>query len=153
MKLSQLLEPEQILLPFSATDKWAAISAMPAALVKAGRLSQALEPAAVEALLARERSMTTGMEGGVAIPHAALDGIEALLAVLAVAPQGIPFDTLDGQPGRLLVGLLIPRAEKLLHIRTLAEVARLLSRASVRDKLLACTTPVEALATIRAEEG
>jgi mannitol/fructose-specific phosphotransferase system IIA component (Ntr-type) len=47
---------------------------------------------------------------------------------------------------------LIPRAEKLLHIRTLAEIAKLLSRAEVRARLLACGDRDEVLAAIIEEE-
>lgn len=153
MKLSHLLTPDQILVPFGAEDKWAAIAAMPGVLVAAGRLDAEREGVAVEALISRERSMTTGMENGVAIPHAALDELTGVLGVLAIARQGIPFDTLDRQPGRILVGLLIPRAEKLLHIRTLAAIAKLLSRAELREELLACLDPAAALRAIRAAEG
>jgi PTS system fructose-specific IIA component/PTS system nitrogen regulatory IIA component len=152
MKLSELLTPDQILLPFHAADKWQAIKAMPAALVAAGRLPAHRAATATDALIIRERSMTTGMENGIAIPHAALDELTDLLCILAIAPDGIDFDTLDGGPGRILVGLLIPRAEKLLHIRTLAEIAKLLSRAEVRARLLACGDRDEVLAAIIEEE-
>lgn len=153
MKLSQLLSPEAILLPFTAADKWAAIRSLPGALAAADLLPERLQEPAVEALLQRERSMTTGMEGGIAIPHAALDGLETLVGVMAVAPQGIPFESLDRKPATILVGLLIPRAEKLLHIRTLAEIAKLLSRAEVRDQILAVGDPRAALGVIEKAGG
>ena len=153
MMLSDLLTPEQILVPFGAEDKWAAIAAMPRALVASGRLDASREAVAVEALVARERSMTTGMENGVAIPHAALEDLPDVLCVLAIAHAGIEFGTLDGLPGRILVGLLIPRAEKLLHIRTLAGIAKLLSDPAVRKALLAASDPDAVWQAIRAAEG
>ena len=45
---------------------------------------------------------------------------------------------------RLVVLLLIPRSQKLLHIRTLAEVARVLGKDSVREALLAASSGEEA---------
>ena len=153
MKLSDLLPPEQILVPFAADDKWAAIAAIPAALVAAGRLDASREAVAVQALTTRERSMTTGMENGVAIPHAALDDLSDVLCILAIAHDGIEFGTLDGAPGRILVGLLIPRAEKLLHIRTLAGIAKSLSDPAVREALLATSEPDAAWQAIRSAEG
>lgn len=152
MKLSNLLTTDQILMPFDAEDKWAAIKAMPAALVSAGRLAADREAVAAEALITREKSMTTGMENGIAIPHAALDGLPEVLCVVAVAPGGIPFESLDRAPGRILVGLLIPRGEKLLHIRTLAEIAKLLSRSAVREEILACPDAQAVLRAIAAAE-
>ena len=68
-----------------------------------------------EALVIRERSMTTGMENGIAIPHAAVDGIEEVIALMAIAPDGVPFETLDGEPARIIVELVIPREKKLLQ--------------------------------------
>lgn len=152
MKLSNLLTTDQILIPFDAEDKWAAIKAMPAALVAAGRLPADREAVAVEALITREKSMTTGMENGIAIPHAAVDDLPEVLCALAIAPGGIAFESLDRAPGRILVGLLIPRLEKLLHIRTLAEIAKLLSRSEVREELLACSDAQAVLRAIVAAE-
>lgn len=148
MKLSNLLSHDLVLFPLEAQDKWQAISAMATAAVGSGRVSVELGPAVERALVAREKSMTTGMEQGIAIPHAAVDGIEDVVAVLGVSPAGIPFETLDGDPARIIVCLVIPRAKKLLHIKTLAEIARLLSRAEVRERLLACASAEEVLATI-----
>lgn len=139
MKLSELITRDLVELPLEATDKWQALGVLARVPVRAGRYSEALVPAVEQALVARERSMTTGMEHGIAIPHAALDGIEDLVAVLGLCPQGIPFETLDGAPARIVIGLVIPRSKKLAHIKTLAEIAKLLSRAEVRERLLRCT--------------
>ena len=109
MKLSKLLSHDLVLLPMEAEDKWQAIAAMARAVVGSGRVSAELGPAVEGALVAREKSMTTGMEQGIAIPHAAVDGIEDVVAVLGVSPAGIPFETLDGDPARIIVCLVIPR--------------------------------------------
>ena len=150
MRLSQLLTPAQILLDFQAPDKWDAIRQMSAVLVELGGI---VPEAATTALIAREDSMTTGMENGVAIPHAALDGLSRLLAVVALVPEeGIDFASVDGQPARILVCLLIPKSAKLQHIRTLAGIAKALSQAEVREKLLASSGTEEVLDVIRAGE-
>ena len=90
--------------------------------------------------------MSTGMERGLAIPHAAIEGIEKLAAVIGVVrdPQGLEFESIDGDVTRLVVLLLIPRAQKLLHIRTLADIARGLGDASVRETLIGSKTVEEA---------
>ncbi len=149
MKLSELIAPELVLVPFEASDKWQAISMMARAAATAGRLAPEQLPAVDAALLARERSMTTGMECGIAIPHAAVDGPDEVIAVLGVSVAGIPFEALDGEPARLLVCLVIPRAKKLLHIKTLAEIAKLLGRGEVREHLLRSRTPDEVITVVR----
>jgi mannitol/fructose-specific phosphotransferase system IIA component (Ntr-type) len=154
MRLSDLLEPRLVVIPFAAADKWAAISGLAAAAVAAGRLPARMLPQVEQALLARERSMTTGMEDGIAIPHAAVDGIDDVLAVLGIASQGIAFDALDGGPARIIVCLIIPRAKKLLHIKTLAGIAKLFARAEVRERVLACRSAENVVgAIVEAEAG
>ena len=152
MKLCELLVPELVLLPLQASDKWAAITALARVPVQAQKLPKALAATVEQALVARERSMTTGMEMGIAIPHAAVEGIDDVIAALGLSPQGIPFDALDGKPARIVVCLIIPRAKKLLHIKTLASIAKLLSRADVRGKLLECQSPAQVIDVLRAEE-
>ena len=102
----------------------------------------------LEQVLARERSMSTGMERGIAIPHAAVDGLERVVAALAVvkgpAGAGVNFDSIDASPAWLVVLLLIPRPQKLLHIRTLADLARHLGNEDVRRVLREARTPAEA---------
>lgn len=138
MKLSELITRDLVELPLVANDKWQALSVLAQVPVRAGRYPAALQPLVEQALVARERSMTTGMEHGIAIPHAAIDGIDDLIAVLGLSPAGVPFETLDGAPARIVIGLIIPRSKKLAHIKTLAEIAKLLSRAEVRERLLRC---------------
>ena len=65
----------------------------------------------------------------------------------------IGFESIDGRPATIVALLVIPRREKLLHIRTLAEVARLLSRDEVRSRLLGSGTPEEVLSALREEEA
>ncbi|MEZ6004400.1 MAG: PTS sugar transporter subunit IIA [Planctomycetota bacterium] len=137
MKLGELLGPEGLVVGFNPPDKWQGISDLVQILVDRGRLTAAQAEPALEAVLRRERSMSTGMERGIAIPHAALDGIAEPLACLGItAPgQGVPFESMDGAPAELVVLLLIPKAQKLVHIRTLADVARVLGNAEVRSRL------------------
>jgi mannitol/fructose-specific phosphotransferase system IIA component (Ntr-type) len=149
MKLSALITPDLVALPLRAADKWQAISALARLPAATGRLRASLVPVIEAALVLRERSMTTGMEHGIAIPHAAIDGIDDLVAVLGLAPGGIPFESLDGLPAQIVVCLVIPRSKKVMHIKTLAEIARLLARAEVRSRLLACNSAEEIPAVLQ----
>jgi mannitol/fructose-specific phosphotransferase system IIA component (Ntr-type) len=152
MKLSQLLAPKLVVHPLTAVDKWDAIQQLLRAAVDAGSVRAEAFDAVHAALIQRERSMSTGMDHGVAIPHAAVDEVGDVVTVLGIAPDGIPFGSLDGLPARILVCLVIPRAKKLLHIKTLAEIARLLSRAEVREALLASGDGEAALGLVREME-
>ncbi len=153
MKLSALLDPSLVVHPLRATDKWDVIRQITRAAVDQGALPETLFDTVHDALRTREKSMTTGMENGIAIPHAAVDGIEEVIAILAVAPDGVPFETLDGHPAKIIVGLIIPREKKLLHIKTLAEIARLLAKAEIREQLIATTNAADAYAVIRERDA
>ena len=139
MLLSDLFTPDDLVVHFDPADKWQSIRELVDHLVRAGRVTQERVEDVLEAVLSRERSMSTGMENGIAIPHAAVDDLESVAACMGIVSrdEGLAFESIDGQPARIVVLLLIPRAQKLLHIRTLADVARVLSRDEVREELLA----------------
>jgi len=146
MGLQELFQPNDLIVGLEAHDKWDAIDRMMKHLVDAGRLTSDQSPAIHEAVTNRERSMSTGMERHIAIPHAAVDGLDKVVAAIAIvgAPGGLNFESIDGSATHLVVLLLIPKAQKLLHIRTLADVARVLGREEVRDALRAAETPEQA---------
>lgn len=135
-----------LMVDFRPLDKWDAIDRMMETLRNRERLSEEVFRDVHEAVLARERSMSTGMERGIAIPHAAVDGLEEAMATLAVVPSEheLAFESVDASHTRIIVLLLIPRSQKLLHIRTLADVARGLGKESVRKGLFAASSPDEA---------
>jgi PTS system fructose-specific IIA component/PTS system nitrogen regulatory IIA component len=139
MRLQDLIPPEHIVLGLAAGDKWEVIGGMIANLAAHGAIAPDQAHAFQECIVQRERSMSTGMERGIAIPHAAVDGLERIVASLAIVDgpngEGVNFDSIDATPAWLVVLLLIPRPQKLLHIRTLADVARHLGNEDVRKAL------------------
>ncbi len=155
MRLSELFSADDVLVDFEPGDKWDAIRALVEHLVRMGRLPAEREDEILEAVLSRERSMSTGMEHGIAIPHAAVDELESVVACMGVVrrKEGLSFESIDGQSARFVVLLVIPRKQKLLHIRTLADVARVLGRESVRRELLECGSGASALDVLGGEEA
>ncbi|MEM7311427.1 MAG: PTS sugar transporter subunit IIA [Planctomycetota bacterium] len=153
MELSELVGPEDVLVEFDPPDKWAAIDQLFDHLVTRGRIPEELASELREAVELRERSMSTGMERGIAIPHAAVDGVEEVVACLGVVQreEGLAFESVDARPAHVVVLLLIPRAQKLLHIRTLADIARLLGRKDVRAALVAAECSEDAWNALRQE--
>ena len=146
MDLKELFEPDDVVLRFDPVDKWDAIETLVGRLVDRGLVSEEQKNEVLDAVLGRERSMSTGMERGIAMPHAAVDGIDKVVAQLGIVTRedGLAFESIDAQPARLVVLLVIPRAQKLLHIRTLADLARVLQSDVVRTALQEAATPEEA---------
>ncbi len=153
--LHQLFRPEDLLLGFDPPDKWQAIVRLVEHLAARGRIQTASAPGILELVLARERSMSTGMERGIAIPHAAVEGIDGVAACMGIVtrPEGLDFNSIDARPARLIVLLVIPRAQKLLHIRTLADLARVLGLESVREALIGARDTDSAWAALSAGDA
>ncbi|MAE46817.1 MAG: hypothetical protein CMJ86_07995 [Planctomycetes bacterium] len=146
MHLSEILTPKDLHLGFNPGDKWNGIRILVENLVAAGRLSSERQADVLEDVLEREHSMSTGMEDGIAIPHAAVEGIEEVLATVGFvdADAQLDFDAVDGLPTQVVVLLVIPREQKMLHIRTMAEVARVLGDQELLARLVACGDQDEA---------
>lgn len=89
----------------------------------------------VAAVMERERLGSTGFGGGVAIPHARLDGLYHVKAVFARLETPLDYDAVDDRPVDLVVLLLAPKNANSDHLKALAQISRLLRRTDMREKL------------------
>ena len=153
VKLSELLPSAAIRLDVDGHDKWELIGVLTDALIASGQVGQEQREAVHEALVQREKSMSTGMEKGIAIPHASVEVVQETAVALGVARQGIDFEAMDGQSTHLVILLVNPANQTRDHIRNLAEIARLLSSSSLREALQGVASPEEALECIQAAEA
>jgi mannitol/fructose-specific phosphotransferase system IIA component (Ntr-type) len=150
--LASLLGEARILINLRAQNKSEAIRAMVDCLVSSGRLRAETRDAVLEALEAREKVSSTALDHGIAIPHATVEAVTRIEAVLGVLPAGIPFDAPDGQSVNLIILLLIPRSAVRKYSSTLAGIARLLIQEETREALLRSETPQKALEALQARE-
>jgi mannitol/fructose-specific phosphotransferase system IIA component (Ntr-type) len=95
------------------------------------------------AIFEREAQMSTGMEKGVAIPHARTDAVDRLVCAVGLKPEGIDFGALDGQPSRIFVLSLSPKSASAPHVQFMAMISRTLGSDESRDRVLAATTAGE----------
>ena len=91
--------------------------------------------AVFEALIAREKLGSTGFGNGIAIPHCRLQGCESPVSALLHLDAPIDFDAIDGAPVDLLFVLLVPQAATDAHLELLRQIASMLDRKEVREKL------------------
>jgi len=122
--------------------------------VAAGSLLD-LDPQRIhEAVMQRERIMHTGLPGGLAVPHARLDGIKHPCVVVGRYRPGVDFDAADGRPAALVTLLITPSNQPESQIELLDLVARLFSDTEIRRELMNAQTGTEFLAVLnRAESG
>lgn len=104
-------------------------------------------------LTERERLQSTGVGGGVAIPHGSIDGLERLVGAVLLCPASIEFDAIDGAPVSILFAVIGPKRATGEHLKTLARVSRLLRDEQFRARLLRAPNGAAAYQMLAAEEG
>ncbi|WP_166360772.1 PTS IIA-like nitrogen regulatory protein PtsN [Pseudomonas akapageensis] len=88
-----------------------------------------------ESLVAREKLGSTGFGNGIAIPHCRLKNCESPVSALLHLDAPVDFDAIDGAPVDLLFVLLVPQAATDAHLELLRQIASMLDRKEVREKL------------------
>jgi nitrogen PTS system EIIA component len=156
MRLLDILQDKLVIPRMRSRDKWAAIEELVDKLVEEHEIRIVDHREVLEAVSAREKSRSTGLDHQVALPHGRSQVMEDLVGVLGIAPLGIPFESTDGQDARLICLLVIPEADYRDHIQTVASVARQLSDDRFRAMLLqasAADSPKRLLEVIEEMEG
>ena len=93
-----------------------------------------------ESLFAREKLGSTGFGNGIAIPHCRLKGCTTPVNALLHLEAPIDYDAIDGAPVDLLFVLLVPEAATDAHLELLRQIASMLDRKEVRERLRAATS-------------
>ena len=155
MGVSEILTPDHVSVAGEAegvvTSKREAIRRLATLLARRQTLVAVEE---IEHVLnERERLQSTGVGGGVAIPHGSIDRLERTLGAVLICPVPIEFDAIDAAPVSILFAVIGPRRAAGEHLKTLARVSRLLRDDHFRARLIAATTGRDAYALIAAEEG
>ena len=90
---------------------------------------------ALNDILDREGYLSTGLENGLAIPHAKTDSIKNLAVVFGLKKGGVLFESLDGKPAEHIFLVLSPKDTSGPHIQALALITRNFKDAQVREKI------------------
>lgn len=132
MDISDLLTPEAIFLRGGASSKRQVLSMTAEAAAQALGLE---EGRCLDALLEREALGSTGLGGGVAVPHARIDGMTSVRGVFLRLETPVGFDAVDDRPVDLIFALFAPPTAGADHLRALAAVSRALRSPELREKL------------------
>lgn len=125
MRLSLYLQPELVVADLSASTNIEVVEGLVERVLQV--LPQLDRAALLGALLDREQQVSTGLESGVAVPHATLEGLAKTTLAVARLARPVDFGTLDGSPVRIVFMMLSPPDAIATHIRLLARLARLCS--------------------------
>ena len=160
MLLSELLTPERIKIPLGSRTKDEVLRELVelAVLGQGGNGGSAPSgDESVNAVLAavreREQLLSTGIGGGVAIPHGKTPILDQLVLAAGVAPQAIDFDALDGEPVQLFFLLIGPESASGAHVKALSRISRMLRREQLRNDLRSSRSEDAFLRVVRASEA
>jgi PTS system nitrogen regulatory IIA component len=134
MSLLKYLTLDTVTSDLGGTTKEGIIESLLDILVRTGKVKD--RAASLEAVLARERRLSTGMENGIAIPHGKTDAVEELVAAVGITRTPVDFSAQDKKPCRIFIMTLSPSHRTGPHIQFLSEISDLLRSESLRARLL-----------------
>ncbi|MDT3426150.1 PTS system fructose-specific IIC component [Paenibacillus forsythiae] len=144
MRITDLMIKQTMIMDLQATTKEAAIDELIASLAKHGRIN---DPVLFkEMILKREEESSTGIGGGIAMPHAKTKAVNEATVVFAKSAGGVEFESLDGEPAHLFFMIAAPEGAANTHLRTLAALSRLLIDFEFIEQLKNTKTPDEVTA-------
>lgn len=132
MEIGDLLGPDSVLAKLRVSGKKQALQEL---AKRAAALTHLPERQIFDVILERERLGTTGVGGGIAIPHGRLPKLDHIYGIFARLEQPIDFESIDEQPVDLIFMLLAPEAAGADHLKALARVSRLLRDRTITEKL------------------
>ena len=133
MKIVDVLKREAVLDDLKSHDKKGVIEELAAPIV---RIADVNQEELVNVLMARERLGSTGIGGGIGIPHGKLSGLNSLLLSFGLSRKGVDFESMDGKPAHIFFLLITPENTTGLHLKLLAQISKILKNDPFKDRLL-----------------
>jgi len=142
-----LIDPDCLILDLKGNSKGQIICELVDLLDAQGKLLN--KDIVLADVLERERTMSTGMDHGIALPHAKTDGITDTSVAIGIKKNGINFESMDGNPSQLFVLIVSPKKDCGLYVQFLAAIGAILRDKTLREALINCTKPEEAVELIK----
>ncbi len=149
MKILDFLPEEAVLPDLRARSKAEVLEELAAPVA---RLAAIPVEELVAVLLERERLGSTGIGGGIGIPHGKHRRLGRLMIGFGRSREGVDFESLDGRPTRLFFLLMTPENSTGSHLQMLARISRLLKHEPFKERLLQAADRGEIRDIIRQED-
>ena len=138
MRLTDILSPECVKVPLTAVDKQGIIAEIVDLAHAAGKVLDREQM--LQATLEREATRTTGIGGGLAIPHGKCSAVKELVMAVGKTQKPVDFESIDGKPVTIVIFLASPPDKTGPHIQALARISRLMTDPKFRQDLDAAQT-------------
>ncbi len=146
MKILDVLIKEAVLVDLKSVDKKGVLEELSTPLTG---ITQTNRNDLVKILMDRERLGSTGIGGGIAIPHGKMKGLETLILGFGLSRKGVNFESMDNRPSHIFFLLLTPENSTGVHLKLLARISKLLKDETVKERLFHASTPEEVLDIIQ----
>ncbi len=146
MRLTEFISKDHIAADLRSKTKPEALSELTRLLL--GQLNEVSHKEALEKILTREAIESTGIGGGIAVPHAPMLGLSKLTCAVGRLARELDFKSIDKEPVRLVFLICYPPNQQTVYLNFLATIARLLREPSAFEALAGAPTPAEILALL-----
>lgn len=137
MRISDILQRDTIIAELKSKDKKGVLEELAKAVATVtGTSNQEI----VKVLLEREQLGSTGIGGGIGIPHGKLNSIDSIVVGFGLSRSGVEFDSLDRKPVHIFFLLVTPENSTGSHLRVLAQISKLLKQTQFKQSLLKAET-------------
>ena len=153
MDLASLIDQDVVKVPLEAYDKEEALAELVEVLVRAGKTAD--RDGLLEALYIREIKGSTGIGGGVAIPHAKDAEVEGVVVAVGVSSEGVEFDAADGRPVHLVFLVVGGTNNPGPNVEVLADISMLMRVPGVYEAMISASNAeevIEAVQNVRVEQ-
>jgi fructose-specific phosphotransferase system IIA component len=134
-----LITPECISINLKAAAKEEIITELVEILAARGRLLD--RDTVLNDVLEREKVMSTGMEHGIALPHAKSDGVDDIIVAVGIKKEGLDFESIDGKKSRLFILVVSPKKATVPHVQFLAAIGAVLVDDATREAVINAASP------------
>ena len=135
MSLTDSLKKEFCFCPLKGKSKEEVLTNLVSSFASAYGLSSDEEKKALDAVMKREELGSTGLEHGVAIPHAKVDFIHKPVVALAVGDEDVDFSSADGKPTRVYFLVLGSNEYPSEHVQVLSQIAQIVKNSTLLNMI------------------
>ena len=149
MKICDVLDRRSILPDLKARNKKGILEEL---VVPVAEIAGVSQKDLAKVLMERERLGSTGIGGGIGIPHGKMKNLESLVLGFGLSRKGVDFESLDGQPTHIFFLLITPENNTGLHLKLLARISRILKNDPFISRLLGAADSDKILRIIKEED-
>ncbi|MCF6154834.1 MAG: PTS sugar transporter subunit IIA [Candidatus Brocadia sp.] len=150
VKLSDVLTKERIIINLNGRDKYDVLEKMVQVTRTSERVTNEID--LLKKVIEREKIKSTGIGGGIGIPHAQTSGVSDIIACLGISEQGIEFNAVDGKPVHLVFLIATKERTDSRYLGLLSRIARLFIDEPFKQRIIKSNSSEEIMRLIIEKE-